>query len=106
MNVNAMLLCLAASLAITGCGRDEPKSAQPASSGATSPATAPAAPASNTPPTPANVGQPQSTAERREGANPQQQQIDPKQPEQHRDFRHPGETAGPKSPETSPRPGS
>jgi hypothetical protein len=35
--------------------------------------------------TPANVGQP-SAAEKHEGSNPQQGQVDPKQPEQRKDF--------------------
>jgi hypothetical protein len=35
--------------------------------------------------TPANVGQP-THSEKQEGSNPQQGQVDPKQPEQRRDF--------------------
>lgn len=43
--------------------------------------------------------------ERREGANPTQQQVDPKQREQHRDFqqKEKGDPAGPRSAETTPR---
>ena len=44
--------------------------------------------------TPANVGVP-SQSERQAGANPVQGQVDPKQPEQRRDFQRPGEQAGP-----------
>lgn len=51
--------------------------------------------------TPANVGTP-SRAEKREGANPVQGQVDPKQAEQHRDFQKPGDGAGPKSADTQP----
>ena|SRR5687767_5690701 len=66
-------------------------------------ATPPAAPAgsgastaqSNTPTTPANAGTP-SAAEKKDGANPQQGQVDPKQPEQQKDFQHKGDGAGPK----------
>ena len=38
------------------------------------------------PNTPANVGTP-SAAEKREGRNPQQGQVDPKEPAQQRDFK-------------------
>ena len=49
-------------------------------------APAPPPPAANaTPTTPANTGAP-TPAEKAEGANPQQQQVDPKEPEQRRDF--------------------
>lgn len=66
-------------------------------------ATPPAAPAgsgastaqSNTPTTPANAGTP-SAAEKKEGANPVQGQVDPKQPAQHKDFQQRGDGAGPK----------
>jgi hypothetical protein len=89
------LLSLATALALgalAGCDRNpdqragqNPPPASSSSSGATS---APATPQSNTPTTPANIGgQPQSQAEKREGANPVQQQVDPKQPEQQRDFK-------------------
>ena len=99
MKAKLMLLSLAAALALTACGRDEPKATQPAASGATS---APAQPEASTPTTPANIGQP-SAAEKREGANPTQQQVDPKENAQQRDFKHPGDGAGPRSAETAPR---
>ena len=41
-------------------------------------------------------------AEKREGANPQQGQVDPKSAAQHRDFQQSGDQAGPKSAETTP----
>ncbi len=88
------LLSLAVALALgalAGCDRNPdqragqtPSTASSSSGGATS---APATPQANTPSTPANIGQPQSQAEKRDGANPVQQQVDPKQPEQHRDFK-------------------
>jgi hypothetical protein len=88
------LLSLATALALgalAGCDRtpndrasQTPPPASSSSSGATS---APATPQANTPTTPANIGQPQSQAEKREGSNPVQQQVDPKQPEQQRDFK-------------------
>jgi hypothetical protein len=50
---------------------------------------------STTPTTPANAGTP-SQAEKKEGSNPTQGQVDPKQGEQHRDFQQKGDGAGPK----------
>ena len=58
----------------------------------------------NTPSTPANAGQP-SAQERKDGANPVQGQVDPKQGEQHRDFRQDGDAAGPKSTDAAPKTG-
>jgi hypothetical protein len=43
-----------------------------------------------------------SAAEKREGANPVQGQVDPKHAEQQRDFQHRGDAAGPKSSDTQP----
>ena len=51
--------------------------------------------------TPANVGTP-TTADKKQGSNPVQQQVDPKDADQRRDFKHPGEGAGPKSSDTQP----
>jgi hypothetical protein len=51
--------------------------------------------------TPANTPAP-SAAEKREGSNPQQGQVDPKQAEQHRDFQQRGDGAGPRSSDTQP----
>jgi hypothetical protein len=93
------ILTVATALAfgvLAGCDRP---SNQPAGAGASAP------PQSNTPTTPANIGQPQSQAEKREGANPTQGQVDPKQAEQHRDFQHKGDSAGPTSPDTQPKTG-
>jgi hypothetical protein len=59
----------------------------------------------NTPTTPANVGQPGSHEEKKEGANPVQGQVDPKSGPQHRDFQQQGDQAGPKGPDTAPKRG-
>jgi hypothetical protein len=59
----------------------------------------------NTPTTPANVGQPGSQEEKKEGANPQQGQVDPKSGPQRRDFQQQGDQAGPKSADTTPKSG-
>ena len=93
---------LAAALALAaGCH----KGPDNASQGATR-ADAPAPQAQvNTPTTPANAGQP-SPEEKREGANPPVQgQVDAKQGEQHKDFQHSGDGAGPKDSNTPKRGG-
>jgi hypothetical protein len=51
--------------------------------------------------TPANAGNP-TNAEKKDGANPVQGQVDPKHADQHRDFQNSGERAGPKSGDTQP----
>ena len=88
------LLSLATALALgalAGCDRTPEQrtgtTPPPASSSSSGTTSAPTTPQANTPTTPANVGQPQSQAEKRESSNPVQQQVDPKQPEQHRDFK-------------------
>jgi len=100
------LLSLATALALgalAGCDRNPeqrasqtPPTTSSASSGSTS---APATPQANTPTTPANVESGKAGS-----SNPVQQQIDPKQPEQHRDFKMQGDAAGPKNPD-APKPG-
>lgn len=105
MKMTLLTLAVALALgALAGCDRrpEERSTSATSSSGATS---APATPKADTPTTPANIGQPQSEAEKREGANPVQQQVDPKQPEQHRDFKMQGDAAGPKSRDTQPKGG-
>lgn len=51
--------------------------------------------------TPANTPTP-NAEEKRDGANPQQGQVDPKQSEQRRDFQQPGDGAGPQSKDAQP----
>src|SRR5262245_46684233 len=97
------ILALATALALgllAGCDRaPEQRASQPAGAGASAPQQ------SNTPSTPANIGQPQTQAEKSEGANPVQGQVDPKQGEQHKDFQQRGDADGPKGPDTQPKPG-
>jgi hypothetical protein len=69
----------------------QPSTTPPAASGGTSAAS---------PTTPANVGRAESA---KDGANPQQQQVDPKERPQHRDFQMRGDKAGPTSAETQPK---
>ena len=89
------LLTLAAVLALSAAGCDtntqtKTQTQPQAGAGASAPRE------SSTPTTPANLPPPQSQAEKREGSNPVQQQVDPKQDEQQRDFRMKGEAAGPR----------
>ena len=92
MKTTLIAIATAAALGLAACDR-APESSPSAASGASS--TAPSTPQSNTPSTPANVGQP-SEAEKKEGSNPTQGQVDPKEPAQHKDFQHKGDAAGPK----------
>jgi hypothetical protein len=88
------ILAIATALALgalAGCDRTPDQRAnQPAGAGGSAPT-----PQANTPSTPANAGTP-SSAEKKEGSNPVQGQVDPKQGEQHKDFRQGGDAAGPK----------
>lgn len=89
-----LTLVAAIALGVAACERDtgQPRSASSPEAGAG--ASAPRE--SSTPSTPANLGPPQSQAEKREGANPVQQQVDPKEGAQQRDFRMPGENTAPR----------
>ena len=93
-------LAAAAVLALlAGCNKPaEPRADRPTpspSSGASQ--TQP----NNVPTTPANTPAP-SSAEKKEGANPVQGQVDPKESAQQKDFKQPGDSAGPKGPDTQP----
>ena len=85
--------------ALAGCGEQtsaprvapQPGASQPAGAGTTTPPTTSTTPA--------------TAQERSDGANPVQQQVDPKEAVQRRDFQHPNEKAGPTSPETQPKTG-
>ena len=81
----AIALAIAAGLA--ACGNDADRDmSKDLSRAAPPPQPTTRVPAvSSTPTTPANIGTP-SAAERHEGSNPQQGQVDPKQPEQRKDF--------------------
>ena len=94
------ILSLAAAVALAlaaGCDRNTSKAPSPKTD--TQSSVPQAAAGSST--TPANAGAP-SGAEKREGSNPTQGQVDPKQAEQRRDFQHSGDGAGPKSSDTQP----
>ena len=99
MRMHIAVLTAALALA-AGCNKG-PDEAKP-SSGASAPPAQASTP--NMPNTPANAGQP-SAQEKKDGANPVQGQVDPKQGEQHRDFRQDGDAAGPKSTDAAPKTG-
>jgi hypothetical protein len=90
MKTTILTVAAALALGLAGCDRT-PEQRTPQTSPATGGTTTP----SGTPSTPANIGQP-SQAEKKEGSNPMQGQVDPKQPEQHKDFQQKGDAAGPK----------
>ena len=92
------LLVISIALALgTLAGCDRNPSPTPATGATPATATPPAAGtgSSSTPSTPANAGTP-SAAEKKEGSNPTQGQVDPKQNEQRKDFQMKGDGAGPK----------
>ena len=97
MKTTLLTLAVAAALAaVAGCDRTpEQRAKQTPPSSAAGGATS--TPQANTPSTPANAGTP-SAAEKREGSNPTQGQVDPKQQPQHKDFQQRGDGTGPKQP--------
>ena len=102
------IFVLAAALALAaGCN----KSPEPGKPSAGADKASPSQPQVNTPTspapnTPASGGASASQDEKKEGANPVQGQVDPKAGEQHRDFQQDGDSAGPKSPDSAPKPGN
>ena len=97
MNATTMLTLAAALALAAACdgNRERAENTRPAQAGAAG-SSAPSQPQADTPTTPANLPPPQREAERRESTSPVQQQVDPKQGEQERDFRSPGEKTGPR----------
>jgi hypothetical protein len=93
-----LTLAVAVSLALAaGCDR-KPTTPPSPKTDSSSPISQAAAGSSTTP---ANLGAPTS-AEKREGSNPVQGQIDPKSGAQQRDFQQRGDSAGPRSSDTKP----
>jgi hypothetical protein len=91
------ILTLAIALALgTLAACDRNSTPTPRSTSATPSPSAPAGTGSSTTPsTPANAGTP-SQAEKKEGSNPVQGQVDPKDTPQQKDFQQKGDGAGPK----------
>jgi hypothetical protein len=99
------ILVLAAALAlVAGCNKS-PDPGKPAASTDKAPASQSQVNTPSTPAPGASTGQTASQAEKKEGANPVQGQVDPKTGEQHRDFQQRGDAAGPKGPDTEPKQG-
>jgi hypothetical protein len=97
MTIRPIVISMALAALLAACDR------APATSGSTGQAAPPADAASSgatTRTTPAEITPPASQADRREGRNPQQGQVDPKQSEQRQDFQQPGDDKGPQ-----PKPG-
>ncbi len=106
MHTRILLAAVAAAALVAACERNAPKSgssAQPApSSGASQVQSSPATPNGGVQSSAAAATSGQATGE---GQNPHQEQVDPKDPAQHRDFEQKGDSAGPKNPQ-SPKAGS
>jgi hypothetical protein len=101
--MRSQILILAAALALAaGCNKS-PDQGKPAAGTDKAPPQSPV----NTPSTPANAsgGASASREEQKEGANPVQGQVDPKDSVQQRDFQQRGDGAGPKGPDTEPKQG-
>jgi hypothetical protein len=100
--MRSQILVLAAALALAaGCNKG-PDQGKPAAADK-----APPQSQVNTPSTPATAsgGASASQEEKKEGANPVQGQVDPKDSNQRRDFQQRGDGAGPKGPDTEPKQG-
>jgi len=99
--MRVLTLIAALSLAFAaGCDRNASPTPSPKADTTSAAPSAPSAAAGSST-RPSSAGTP-SMAEKREGANPQQGQVDPKSAAQHRDFQQSGDQAGPKSAETTP----
>ncbi len=99
------ILVFAALALIAGCDKGPDTKGANSSNASAGANTPPQQPQASTPSTPANIGQPASQGEKKEGANPVQGQVDPKQAEQHRDFQQRGDGKGPSGPDTMPKRG-
>lgn len=94
-----ILAAALAAVALAACGEQTPRPQVAPQPAASQPAAGGATTSSSTSSTPA------TTEERKDGANPVQQQVDPKEAVQRRDFQHPNDKNGPTSPETQPKSG-
>ena len=109
------ILILAAALAIAGCNKGAEQGKPAAGAGSAPSGAADKAPPSqsqvNTPTTPApgtpaSGGATASQEDKKAGGTPVQGQVDPQHSDQHRDFQHKGDAAGPKGVETLPKQGN
>ena len=104
MKITQLCAVVAALGLLTACGNDDAAPKNQASPSANPGASAGSSATTKT--TPVDIGQAGSLSEKKEGANPQQGQVDPKHAQQHRDFEQKGDGAGPKSAETAPKVGN
>lgn len=95
MQPKILLAIAAAAALLSACDRG---TSQPAKQG--SPSSGASQVQSSATPSTAGAATPD---EKREGANPQQGQVDPKEREQRRDFQQSGDAKGPSSADTTPR---
>ena len=91
MTIRSIVISMALAALLAACDRaPDPKS----SAGQAAPQPG-ASSGSTTRTTPADITPPASQADKQEGRNPQQGQVDPKQSEQRKDFQQPGDDKGP-----------
>jgi len=90
---SAYAVALAATVLLAACDRPPQPRTDPSSAGS-----GPSLPAQPRPQT----GTP-TLEQKKEGSNPVQGQVDPKESAQHKDFRQPGDKSGPTSAETQPK---
>ena len=104
-----ILIGAAAVALAAGCDRGEPARSSPAGS---APTTAPSPPPTSPSPSSSASGgatsstttpAPASRPEHKDGTNPTQGQVDPKEGEQRKDFQQKGDSAGPTSADTKPK---
>ena len=106
MTIRPIVISMALAALLAACDRAPATSGSTGSPGQAAPPADAASSGATTRTTPAEITPPVSQADKREGGNPQQGQVDPKESEQRRDFKQPGDDRGPTSPSTQPRPGN
>jgi hypothetical protein len=105
-DMRLQIFVLAAALALAaGCNKGSDQAKPAASADQAPPQSQTQTPTTPQVNTPASAGGTASQEEKKEGANPVQGQVDPKAPEQHRDFQQKGDGAGPRGPDTEPKQG-
>jgi hypothetical protein len=91
----SLAIALAGTVLLAACERAPQPKTSTAPDAGSGPSSVPAQPRPQT-------GAP-TMEQKKEGSNPVQGQVDPKQREQHKDFQQSGDKAGPQSAETKPK---
>ena len=91
MTIRPIVISMALAALLTACDRPPEANSSP---GQAAPPTG-ASSGSTTRTTPADITPPASQADKQEGRNPVQGQVDPKEGEQRQDFKQPGDDKGP-----------